>query len=81
MIQNVDKAKLQLSVTTATNDAKQKTFDVLNEGGAFGYDSQQEQYTADAVAAYNFATALNALTTSTFIDAKVTGVQDVGGNE
>lgn len=78
MIQNVDRAKLQLSVSTATNDAKQKTFDVLNESGAYGYEN--DAYTADAVAAYNFATALNALTTSTFIDAKVTGIQDIGGN-
>lgn len=79
MIQNVDRAKLQLSVSTVNQKAQQKTFDVLNEEGAYGY--QNDAYTADAVAAYTFATALNALTTSTFIDAKVTGIQDVGGND
>lgn len=81
MIQNVDKVTLQVagSYTGAgVTTKKTKTYDILNESGSYSFEN--DAYSADAVAAYELAVAINALQNQTFLSAKVVGTEEVGEN-
>lgn len=81
MIQNVDKVTLQIAGSyngPGVTTKKTKTYDILNESGNYGFDNNA--YSDDAVAAYELATAINALQNQTFLTAKVIGTEEVGEN-
>lgn len=82
MISAVDKASLQVTSNTnsaGTTQTKSSTFNILNEAGRYGYEN--DAFTDDAVKAYNLAQAILGVSTRSFVGAKVSGTEEIGGNE